>query len=243
MRNLRKLGTRIVIFEGGEPFLWRDGDRSLADVVREARKLFFSVGVVTNGTFPITAEADIIWVSVDGLKDTHDRIRGNCFERVMANIEGSTHANLFAHVTINSLNWMEMPRLFEFLAPKVKGITLQFHYPYEGENDALVLPAEKRRAVLKEIIELKDAGLPVANSRACLSALMDNRWKCRPWMIASVNPDGVLTHGCYVKGRGAIRCDRCGFSAHTEMSLAFSGVPEAVLAGRKIFGYVKNGQN
>jgi hypothetical protein len=54
-------------------------------------------------------------------------------------------------------------------------------------------------------------------------------------MIASVDPDGKLVHGCYVKERGEISCGRCGFSAHTELSLSYNGVIESILVGARIF--------
>ena len=235
MATLHDWGVRIIIFEGGEPFLWRDGEHNLGRVVAEAKKLFFSVGVTTNGTFPIAVDADVVWVSIDGLQETHDRIRGKSFGRAMANIEASSHPRVYAHVTINSLNWNEVPELVAFLSHKVKGITIQFHYPYDVMDEGLFLPFDKRREVLGELIRLKRQGFPIADSYACLEALKDNRWKCRPWMIASVDPDGKLVHGCYLKGRGDISCERCGFSAHTEISLAYNGVIEAILVGRRVF--------
>ena len=235
LKILHEWGTRILIIEGGEPFLWRDGHYRLADVVAEAKKLFFSVGVTTNGTFPIEVDSDIVWVSVDGMKETHDRIRGGSFDTVIANIEASAHPKIFAHITVNTLNCDEVPRLVEFLAPRVKGITIQFHYPYEDRDDELFLPIGRRKAVLDELIALKRRGLPVADSCACLRALKANRWKCRPWMIASVEPTGKAARGCYVKNRGEIACERCGFSAHTEISLAYEGVLGSILAGGRIF--------
>lgn len=235
MKTLHKQGVRILIFEGGEPFLWKDGNYDIRDIVKEARKLFFSVGITTNGTFPIDADADIIWVSIDGLKETHDRLRCNSFDKAIANLETSAHPRIFAHITINTLNWKEIPELVQFLKNKVKGITIQFHYPYqEGEKD-LSLTSDQHQAVLDNLIQLKKQGLPVANSYTCLKALKENKWKCHPWMIASVEPDGTITHGCYVKNRGTIACDKCGFSAHTEISLAYSGVLEAILLGNRIF--------
>jgi len=235
LRLLHGQGVRIAIIEGGEPFLWRDGERTLNDVVREARRLFFSVGVTTNGTFPIDTEADIVWVSIDGLRTTHDAIRGPTFDKIMANIAASSHPKIYAHITINSRNWAEVPSLVAFLADRVKGITVQFHYPYgEGEQDLSAAPPARRR-ILDELIELKRDGLPVADSYACLEALKDNDWKCRPWMITSVHPDGRIVHGCYVKERGRIACDRCGFAAHAEISLAYGGVVESVLVGDRIF--------
>lgn len=237
MLTLFEWGVRILIIEGGEPFLWRDGPHDLRDVVREARKLFFSVGVTTNGTFPIEVDADTVWVSIDGLKETHNRIRSESFDRAITNIEASSHPKIYAHVTINALNWQEIPELIEFLSPKVKGITIQFHYPYEGDaaDDELLLPFNYRREVLDKLIGLKKQGLPVADSYSCLKALKDNRWKCQPWMIASVDPDGNMTRGCYVKDRGPISCEHCGFAAHTEISLAYNWSLEAILVGRKIF--------
>ena len=235
MDTLHDLGVRLIIFEGGEPFLWRDGEYGLADVVAQAKRRFFSVGVTTNGTFPIDVEADNVWVSIDGLKETHDRIRGRCFERVMANLASSRHNNLYVHVTINTLNWREVPDLVRHLADKVRGMTVQFHYPYEEADEELFLPFDKRVQVLDDLIELKRQAFPVADSYACLRALKDNSWRCQPWMIASVNPSGTVVHGCYVKGRGEIACERCGFSAHTELSLAYAGVLESILVGMRIF--------
>jgi len=58
-------------------------------------------------------------------------------------------------------------------------------------------------------------------------------------MIDSVGPDGKITQDCCVKNRGEISCERCGFSAHTELSLAYSGVIEAMRIGDKIFGTKK----
>jgi len=225
----------MVILEGGEPFLWRDGEHDLSSVVAEARKLFFSVGVTTNGTFSIEVDSDIVWVSIDGLKETHDRIRGESFERIMANIESSPHPRIYAHVTINSLNWTEVPELVEFLSRMVKGITIQFHYPFDEVDEGLFLPFDQRRQTLDGLIRMKRQSSPVANSYACLEALKDNRWRCRPWLIASVDPDGKLTHGCYLKGRGEISCQRCGLSAHTEISLAYNGVIESILVGIRTF--------
>lgn len=48
LEALHRRGVRILVIEGGEPFLWRDGEHDLSDIVDEAKKLFFSVGVTTN---------------------------------------------------------------------------------------------------------------------------------------------------------------------------------------------------
>jgi MoaA/NifB/PqqE/SkfB family radical SAM enzyme len=235
MQSLHDLGVRILIIEGGEPFLWQDGEYTLQNVVAEARQHFFSIGVTTNGTFPIAVDSDNVWVSIDGLQETHDRLRGKSFERIMANLATTSHPRVYAHTTINSVNWREVPDLVRYLSAKVKGITIQFHYPFQEVDEKLFLSFDKRKQVLDELIALKRQGFPLANSYATLRALKDNRWKCQPWMIASVDPSGKLTQGCYVKNRGDIACDQCGFSAHTEISLAYGWRLGPIWTGRKIF--------
>lgn len=235
LKALYDLGVRLVIIEGGEPFLWKDNSYDIRDVVAEAKKLFFSVGITTNGTLSLEANSDIIWVSIDGLKKTHDLLRGESFDRIMANIKRSTHPKIYAHTTINKVNQGEIPEMVRFVSDKVEGLTFQFHYPYTGGNDDLMLTFGERKMVLDELIKLKKDGLPIANSYACLQALKDNKWRCHSWMIASVEPDAKLTQGCYIKGRGEVSCQKCGFSAHTEISLAYSGVIESIRAGKKIF--------
>lgn len=236
LRHLYQSGVRLMILEGGEPFLWRDGPHQLEDVVAESKKLFFCTGIVTNGLIPIETKADVVWVSVDGLRESHNYNRGPTFDKVIANIQGSRHPRLFASVTINSVNWQEIPDLVRFLSDKVKGITIQFYYPYEGTEDLSLSPVD-RREVLDQIIELKRAGYPVSDSIPALAALRDNSWRCFPWLISSVEPDGQVTFGCYLMNRAAVNCARCGFAAHTEISMAYDWNPAAIYAGATIFGF------
>lgn len=236
--ELYRKGIRILIIEGGEPFLWKDGQHTIHDVVDVARPLFLSVGITTNGTFPLKINANTIWVSIDGLRDTHNRIRDNSFDAVMENIYNSAHPDIFANITINRINAAEIPDLVKFLKGKIKGITIQFHYPYE-KDDALTLSFDERRKVLNSLIGLKHKGYPIADSYRALDALKNNSWRCQDWMLANVEPDGTINFGCYVKGRGDIQCGRCGFAAHTEISLAYGWHVPSILAGKKIFRYGK----
>jgi MoaA/NifB/PqqE/SkfB family radical SAM enzyme len=236
--ELYRQGVRILILEGGEPFLWKDGEHTIHDVVEMARSLFLSVGITTNGTFPLRTNANTIWVSIDGLRDTHNRIRDNSFDKAMEHIKSSNHPNVFANITINKMNAAEIPDLVTFLKGTVKGITIQFHYPYE-KDDTLALSFAERREVLDNLIRLKNKGYPLADSCRALEALKSNSWQCQDWMLANVEPDGTINLGCYVKGRGDIQCARCGFAAHTEISLAYGWHVPSILAGRRIFRYGK----
>ena len=228
-------GSRMLVIEGGEPLLWRDGNYRVHDLVAYARQRFFSVGLTTNGTLPLDVPSDVLWVSVDGLRETHNLLRGaDIFDRVIANARASTHPRLFAHVTVNSVNAAEIPGLLRYLNDIFRGITIQFYYPYNFK-DELFLDFDRRERLLDEIIELKHAGIHVLNSDAALQALKRNTWKCRDTLIDNANPDGTLQQGCYLRGRSDIDCSRCGFSPHTEISLAFQGNLQSVQAGFHIF--------
>ncbi len=246
--RLYRDGIRIVILEGGEPLLWRDGERTLQDVVDLAKRYFYTVGVTTNGTLPLEVAADAIWVSIDGLQETHDRLRGPSFERIMGNIavanqkwikanpDANNQPRIFANITINRYNVQEIPELVRFLCDKVRGITIQFFYPY-AESDDMTCSWEDRSWVLEQLQQLKQEGLPVMDSLAALEVLKNNNWSCEHWMMANVDPDGSYTQGCYLKNRtDSPACHWCGFAAHTEISLAYQLNVAAVRAGRDILG-------
>jgi hypothetical protein len=176
-------------------------------------------------------------VSIDGLDRTHDLLRGRTYDRVLANLKEARGSNVYANVTINSRNHAEIPDLVRALEGLVRGVTIQFHYPYGRGEDDLRVSREDRIAVLEDLIELKRGGHPVAVTEDCLVALKENRWKCHDFLLANVEPDGTINTGCYVKNRGEVDCRACGFAAHTEISLAFDLNPASILAGRRIFGW------
>jgi MoaA/NifB/PqqE/SkfB family radical SAM enzyme len=74
---LYQRGNRLVVFEGGEPLLWRDGKHDLRDVVRYARQRFACVALTTNGTLPLDIDTDVLWVSIDGFADTQPPARAD----------------------------------------------------------------------------------------------------------------------------------------------------------------------
>ena len=235
LNRLYQRGNRLLVLEGGEPMLWKDGKYTIHDVVAAARKRFFSVGMTTNGTLPLDVEVNTLWVSLDGLRTTHNALRGApIFDQVMKNITASRHPRLFAHITVNSVNASEIPALIQFLQNKVRGMTIQFYYPY-NQQDALFLDFERREFLLIEIISMKREGYPILNSFAALKALKRNTWRCDDRLIDNANPDGSITQGCYLKNRADIDCEKCGFSPHTEISLACQANPQSILAGHKIF--------
>ena len=235
LNRLHKSGVRMLIFEGGEPTLWRDGEHDIHSVIEQARRQFHLVGMTTNGTNTLDLDTDVTWVSIDGFSKTHDRLRGSeTFDRIIENIAAAQHPRLFAHITLNRLNAPEAPELIRFLSERVKGVTVQFYYPYNHQHD-LYLTQPARGELIGKLIALKEQGLPLLNSSAGLRAMGAAGWRCSDWLIANANPDGSISQGCYVKGRDDIDCSKCGFTPHAEISLAYQGKLDALQAGIEIF--------
>jgi hypothetical protein len=73
------IGTRTLVLTGGEPFL----HAGLFDAVRAAKARGMAVNITTNGTLLkrrwdeiLQSGVDSISLSLDGLAETHDRLRG-----------------------------------------------------------------------------------------------------------------------------------------------------------------------
>jgi Fe-coproporphyrin III synthase len=150
-------------------------------------------------------------------------------------LEREGKGRAFVSTTINATNASAIPDLLTMLRGAVEGVTIQFHYPYEGLPDPLFIPPAERRPILDELIRLKRLGYPVANSFSSLQDLKNERWTCEDGLLANAEPDGTILQGCYLKNRGASECSLCGFTAHNEMSLAFRGGFQSILTGAKIF--------
>ncbi len=146
--------------EGGEPFLWRDNNKSLKDVINLAREIGFRFIVLyTNGNFPITTNADTIFISLDGLKHTHNIIRGNTYNRIISNIIKSPHKKLLINYTINKKNEKEIEQFCYEISKieKIKGIFFYFYTPSHGIDD-LYLGFDKIKNIIKRILNLKKTG-------------------------------------------------------------------------------------
>ncbi len=237
LRELKRRGTRIIIFEGGEPFLWNDGPHTFKDLVEYAKNLFFRVAVTTNGTYPLTAPVDVLWVSLDGSKELHDTLRSRSFDRVWSNLAAADHRNILIHYTVNRENWRDLEPLVNRLKsiPAVRGITVQFFYPYRQGEVPLALSHRERRLAIEHILYLKRNGFPILNSSGRLKAMIDNSWTCHDDILINVDPDGSITTGCYVKNRGEVHCRECGFTPVAEASGALDLIPGSIMAGYRIF--------
>jgi sulfatase maturation enzyme AslB (radical SAM superfamily) len=242
-------GSRMVDFEGGEPHLWKDAsdaarastaDGSPADIntlVELAAQLgFFSSTVTTNAQLPITANSDLIWISIDGSEATHDEQRGaGSYQRALANIDKCQHPNLNVNMTITNRNWRDFHSVANLVRehPHLNRMSFSFYVPYDSRE--LLVPLQLRSQIIDTALQLKREGYPLMNSAAALDLLRDparfvNRRQC--WISNFILADGSRLATC--PGELAGVCADCGFGMAAEEVLLWSLHPQMVKAGLSV---------
>jgi len=227
-------GGRCLYLEGGEPFLWKDGGHSMEDVVRYAwKKGYFAVIIYTNGTNPLESAASTIFVSVDGLQDTHDELRGKSFEKIIEHIKQSSHPSIYINYTINSVNKDDIEGFCSYIdkIPQIRGVFFYFHTPYYG-YDELFLDTRQKNEILEKLIYLK-AGHKILNSKAGLRSAIRNDWK-KNLDICRVYEDGIYYRCCRESNNSAL-CEHCGYLSYAEIEQALKLNPGALVNAWKYF--------
>ncbi len=216
IRLLYEKGIKLLAITGGEPFIWRDEHHHLEDVIALARETGFKVvSVYTNGTCRLESSADVIFVSIDGLKESSNKLRGNVYDKVIKNVTQSGHPNIIINCTINNLNQHELERICEFTSTidNVKGIFFYFHTPYYGK-DSLFIPFTERRQIVKRIIDLKRR-FKILNSTAALKDVYYDRWE-RPTDLCQVFANNRIYKCCRSIGNPGV-CRECGYLGYPEI--------------------------
>lgn len=224
MNQLYSLGVKILFFCGGETFMWEYGNKTLRDLVLQAKQMgFLIVNVVTNGTFKIDLpEADLILLSLDGDKKRHNDIRGDTFDIIMKNIEEATSDNICFYMAINKLNknCVKDVCLLANNTKNVRAVSFNFHTPYPNTRE-LFLSKKEKKVVANKISYLIKKGLPIFNLKTALPYIVNNNFKT-PCNQCVVMEDGKLsTCGRCITIDGL--CDECGYFFVAEYTLIFGG--------------------
>ena len=226
-------GARFVDLEGGEPTLWREGEKGINDVIDLAKEIgFFSVTVTTNGQRPFDdLKADSIWVSVDGYRSYHDEVRGEgAFAKLNKHIKSAGHDALSINMAVNRLNYRSVADVIRFgqAHPGIKSVSINFHTPYPGPEDLMLDTATKNR-VIDLVIAMKKHGYSIMNSVSGLNRMRDPHFKKYCWISNFILTDGTRLTECPGKTLGI--CDHCGFSMAGEMYSVVHFKPDTLLAG------------
>ena len=230
MQTLYDLGVRILFFCGGETFLWRDGKKTLRDLVIEAKAMgFLIVNVVTNGTFPIDLpEADLILLSLDGDREKHNIIRGNTYDTILENISKATAANICFYMASNQINKDRVDHVCRLArdTKNVKAVSFNFHTPYPDTRE-LALSREEKAAVCDTINRMMDEGCPVFNLKSAFPYLIENKFPTPCHQCLVVEDGKISTCGRCIDVPGL--CEECGYFFVAEYTLLFRGNVKIIL--------------
>jgi len=229
LNGARARGHRALVFTGGEPMLWRDGDLTIADIVSHARKIgFLDIAVFTNGTFPLSVPGCTYIVTIDGTRDIHNAIRNHTYDRILDHVRAA-RTKVIASMTISRTNETHLETAVEEIAATgvFAGITFNLltHRPEVVAQHGFLGP--ERKALLDRLWRLKKQGFPIVLSKSAYKAMRANNWK-RPVRQIELAAAGELFVCCRDVGRPEV-CRNCGYTSCVEIAQALRGRPGAIL--------------
>ncbi len=224
MRRLYNMGVRILFFCGGETFLWKDGAKTVKDLVVEAKKMgFLIVNVVTNGTFPIDLpEADLILLSLDGDRERHNAVRGNTYDVIMENIRNASSDNICLYMAINQINKDSVKDVCVTArdTKNIRAVSFNFHTPYPDTRE-LALSKEEKKTCCGVIEQMMKEKAPVFNLKSAFPYLIENSFPTPCPQCVVIENGKISTCGRCVDVPGL--CDECGYFFVAEYTLLFRG--------------------
>ena len=143
MDDLRTYGVPVLILSGGEPLMRPD----IFEIADRARAMGFYTGLSTNGTLidapmadRITATGfDYVGISLDGLRDTHDRFRRleGAFDRSLAAMRllRERGVKVGMRFTMTSLNAHDLPALLRLMGAEQIDKFYFSHLNYAGRGN------------------------------------------------------------------------------------------------------------
>lgn len=224
MQQLYDMGVRILFFCGGETFLWKDGEKTIRDLVIEAKEMgFLIVNVVTNGTYPIDLpEADLILLSLDGDRERHNIIRGDTYDRIMENIVHATADNICFYMAVNQINKDAISHVCRTArdTKNVRAVSFNFHTPYPDTKE-LALSVEEKQKCCDTIAQMMKEGAPVFNLKSAFPYLIHNNFPTPCYQCVVMENGKLSICGRCVDVPGL--CEKCGYFFVAEYTLLFRG--------------------
>ncbi|MSQ01846.1 MAG: radical SAM protein [Myxococcales bacterium] len=161
------IGTRVLVLTGGEPLL----HPGLTDIVRRARSLGMAVNVTTNGTLVdrhlerlAGAGLTSMSFSIDGLPETHDRLRGQVGAhartwRQLQRTVADGRVDTAVYFTVTNQNVRELVAVYE--ATRAVGARFDF-WPVNDAPQLYLTSEDDQRAWLDAVATLSQRDADVA---------------------------------------------------------------------------------
>jgi MoaA/NifB/PqqE/SkfB family radical SAM enzyme len=171
------IGTKTLVITGGEPFLHPD----LFTAVAAAKDRGMAVNITTNGTLIDKRWAELsgsgvdsLSFSIDGLEETHDRLRGQkgCWKRTWAAIERVRQVGITTSVysVATNENVGELVAIYE--RAKALGCGYDF-WPVNDAEDLYITTPQDRETWAEAVAHIAAAEPAVAGRRAFYTEGLD----------------------------------------------------------------------
>lgn len=144
----KKEGMKYAMLTGGEPSLRQN-------VISIANRIFDGVFIVSNGTTKIPEKINRrIFVSLDGNRKTHNKIRGaDVFDRIIQNIKNDKRVVIAS--TLSKTNYMQIEEIVEIAKDaNVFGIIFSL-YTADKSDDTLLLKGDDLDYVISTLKKVK----------------------------------------------------------------------------------------
>ncbi|MFA5062561.1 MAG: radical SAM protein [Candidatus Omnitrophota bacterium] len=176
--ELAKMGTRVIIFSGGEPLL-RD---NIGEIISYCRSKGIFTGLTSNGDLVERKineikELNVLKLSLDGPEEIHDFLRGKgSFDKVMEAVEAAKKVGI--PVKFNTTLTRYNIGCIDFLLAKAEELDIQIkfqpvshvHAPDRDISD-LLPEANKYQETISRLIYLKKRNPYIINSTSALKYL------------------------------------------------------------------------
>nr|HZP01092.1 radical SAM protein [Terriglobia bacterium] len=161
IKDLGEFHAPALVFSGGEPLLRPD----LAELIRLARELGIRPVLFTNGTL-VTSEmaerlksagCNYVGISIEGLGDSHDRLRGRegAFDAALQGLRNCTRAGLQVglRLTLAQRTLAEVEAVFDFVEREGIPQVCFSHLVYAGRGNHM-RPDDLTHAESREVMDL-----------------------------------------------------------------------------------------
>jgi len=209
IKEANDLGCRLFYFTGGEPFVYPDFPEVLAHVLQQNTDTH--AVVLTNGLLLKKNLAKLknldgqrlhLQVSLDGLEQTHDELRGTgSFARLKKNIAATVDGNipLTISVAVNQTNSGQLPEIVrEAASMGASGIHFMFHFIRgKGNREQYVDPELLLPAINEAAAVCRRYGLSIDNLEGLKSQIFTlpgtrHDLSNMGWESMAVGPDGKI---------------------------------------------------
>ncbi len=164
------IGTRTVVITGGEPLM----HKQLLDVVRLAKARGMGVNITTNGLLVrrhfdelVASGVDSLSMSIDGLAETHDRLRGrqgahDLTWKALEQVRRDGRIGLSIYFTVTRDNVRELAQVHD--RAKALGIGFDF-WPVNDAEDLYLTSDSDRAAYRAAVAHIAQADPRIAAQR------------------------------------------------------------------------------